>query len=345
VKRILLLIVLALAAPHAAAAQNADDYRGGWRTGDDDPHTYQFSIRGTQVRGVYCTLCSDATTLAFVDGTLGPDGLTFTITHVRPDGSTASQDRATARIAGRNLVVNGTSGQGGAAFTRTMYKDARGPDPLPIPVIWTPGPGLPQQTLTGGRFGGPGGAAPPAAPTAGAPAAAPPAAAAPAAGAGRAAGPGPGAGVPAAPAGGGRGYLQPGPWKSPLTANDVVGVWLGFGNGVNKQFFIIRRVGNRLRGMVCGRCDNPYTMAALDDFELKGDTLTFKILHEDWGDYTMTFEKRVIARVAANEMRFTTEQDNIPAALRRPGGGGGGSSLMGPIAIDATAGNDSRPAR
>ncbi len=334
--RILFLIILAMAAPRIAAAQNADDYRGGWRTGDDDPHTYQFSIRGTQVRGVYCTRCSDATTLAFVDGTLGPEGLSFVVTYVRPDGSTAYQDRATARVSERTLTVTGTSGQGGAAFQRTLYKDSRGPDPIPAPVIWSPGPGLPRQTL-GGRAGGPAAVAPPAA--------TPPQAAPAAPAAGRAAGRGAGA-VPAAPGGGGRGYLQPGAWKQPLTANDVVGVWLGFGNGVNKQFFIVRRVGNGLRGMVCGRCDNPYTMAALDDFALKGDTLTFKILHEDWGDWTMTFEKRVIARVAANEMRFTTEQDNIPEASRRPAGaGGGGSSLMGPIAIEATAGNDSRPGR
>src|SRR3990172_10618161 len=72
-----------------ATAQSADDYRGGWRTDDSDPHTYEFSIRGDRVRGVYCTRCSDATTLAFVDGTLGADGLTFVVTHVRADGSTA----------------------------------------------------------------------------------------------------------------------------------------------------------------------------------------------------------------------------------------------------------------
>jgi len=35
---------------------------------------------------------------------------------------------------------------------------------------------------------------------------------------------------------------------------------------------------------VCGTCDNPYTMAALDDFEIQGDILRFNILHEDWGD-------------------------------------------------------------
>ena len=329
----LITILAFVAAANTAAAQSADDYRGGWRTSDSDPHTYQFSIRGNQVRGVYCTRCSDATTLAFVDGTLGAGGLTFVVTHVRADGSTAYQDRATARIAGSNLIVTGTSGAPrGGKFERTMYKDPRGPDPLgATPVVWIPAPGSPKQTL-GGRAAGP------------APAATPGAAPGRAAGAAPAAGPGPAPGACGGGGGGGRGYVQPGAWKQPLTANDVVGVWLGFGVGVNKQFFIIRRVGDKLRGMVCGRCDNPYTMAALDDFTIKGDTLTFKIIHEDWGDWTSTFDKLVIARVALNEMRFTTEQDNIPEQFRRPAGAaGGGSSLVGPIAIEATAGNDSRP--
>ena len=79
-------------------------------------------------------------------------------------------------------------------------------------------------------------------------------------------------------------YIQPGPWKPNLTEQDVIGVWLGFGVGAPKQYFIIRKVGDKLRGMVCGTCDNPYTMAALDDFEIQGDTLKFDILHEDWGD-------------------------------------------------------------
>src|SRR5688500_10663695 len=104
----LILIFAALAVADIAAAQNADDYRGGWRTADSDPHTYQFSIRGDQVRGVYCTRCSDATTLAFVDGTLGAGGLTFVVTYVRPDGSTAYQDRAAAPIAASSLLAPGT---------------------------------------------------------------------------------------------------------------------------------------------------------------------------------------------------------------------------------------------
>ena len=87
------MLVAGLAFAHAAAAQDADDYRGGWRTDSGDAHTYEFSIRGARVRGIYCTYCADATTLAFVDGTLGPDGMTFDVTHVKADGSTASGTR------------------------------------------------------------------------------------------------------------------------------------------------------------------------------------------------------------------------------------------------------------
>jgi hypothetical protein len=290
---------------HLATAQSADDYRGGWRT-DEKPaaqHTYEFSIRGDVVRGIYCSRCSDATTLAFINGKLGPTGLTFTVTHVRPDGKTEYQDRATAKVDRGNLIVTGNSGAPGApnkgAYTWTMIKDSRGPDPLPIPIIMLPAREVP---VLGGRGGG---------------------AAAPK-------GPPAGAGAPPA----GPGYLQPAPWKQ-LTPDDVVGVWLGFGSGINKQYFIFRRVGNQLRGMVCGRCDNPYTMAALDDIEIQGDTLKFNIRHDDWGDYSIPFDKHVTAHIGGNEMRATTTQDNLP-----PGRNNGGAfSLMGPISIEATRGN------
>ena len=332
--RTLIIIVLTIVGgAHAAAAQNADRYRGGWRTDDADPHTYEFSIRGDRVRGIYCTLCSDATTLAFIDGTLGADGLTFVVTHVRADGRTAYQDKATARIEGDRLIVSGTSGAPkGGKFQRALYRDKRGPDPLPVPVAWLPDASgkLVMLAAVGGRGGGPGAPPPVVAP----PAAPPPAAVPPAA---------------APPAGGrGRGWLQPGPWKNPLTMDDVVGAWLGFGTGVNKQYFIFRRVGDRLRGMVCGRCDNPFTLAALDDIEIKGDTLYFKILHDGWGDApVLPFDKWVTARIVANELRAVFEPPT------EAGGRGvtqtppttAGTTLIGPIAIEATAGNDSRPNR
>lgn len=304
-------VVVLLSISRMAAAQGADDYRGGWRTDSGEPHVYQFSIRGERVRGVYCTYCADATTLAFLDGTFGPDGVTFVVTHVDEDGRTTYQDRGTARFDNGTLVVAGTSGApGGAAFRRTLIKDPRGPDPLPVPVSRLPPGDGPVPAITFGRGAAPGG--PPRAGGAGAPAG----------------GPVPGAG---------RGYVRPAPWKQ-LVRDDVVGVWLGFGVGINKQYFIIRKVGNGLRGMVCGRCDNPYTMSALDDFVIEGDTMTFNILHEDWGPGSLPFHNEATVRVAMNEMRLTTQQDNMPRPAQPPGPNAG-TSLLGPISIEATRGN------
>ena len=348
-----ILLALLLIA-QTAAAQDADRYRGGWRTDDADPHTYEFSIRGERVRGIYCTLCSDATTLAFIDGTFGPNGVTFVVTHVRPDGRTAYQDKSSARFDGDRLIVTGTSGApGGGSFKRTLYRDARGPDPLPVPVAWLPDATgkITMLAALGGRGGGPARgavAAPVGPPPAAAPAVAPPAPGAPTSGArgagGSGAAVGGGGGAP-----GGRGWLQPGPWKNPLTIDDVVGAWIGFGTGVNKQYFIFRRVGNGLRGMVCGRCDNPFTLAALDDIEIRGDTLRFKILHEGWGDAPMLpFEKSVTARIVANELRAVFETPTEAGGwgvTGVPPSGGVGTTLIGPLAIEATKGNDSRPGR
>jgi hypothetical protein len=284
-----------------AAAQSADDYRGGWRTDKGEAHTYEFSIRSDKVRGIYCTYCADATTLAFVDGTFGPDGLNFVVTHVKPDGSTAYLDKAIAKLDRGNLVVTGISGAPvGQKFVRTLIKDPRGPDPLPVMVST-----IPKALSTAPMVVNQQGATKQQA-------AAPPRAR----------------------------YIQPGPWKSALTEKDVIGVWLGYGVGAPKQYFIIKKVGDKLRGMVCGTCDNPYTMAALDDFEIQGDTLKFNILHEDWGDGELpTFNKHVTAHVGWNEMRITTRADHQPPPRPAPPGIVPGSSLTGPIPAEATSGN------
>ena len=291
---------------HVAMAQNADDYRGGWRTDKGEAHTYEFSIRGDKVRGIYCTYCADVRTLAFVDGTLGADVLNFVVTHVKADGGTAYLDKAIAKFSNGNLVVTGTSGApGGGKFSRTLIKDPRGPDPLPVMVST-----IPKALSTPALAFNPQGA-PKQAPSNQAP-----------------------AGPPRA------GYIQPGPWKSALTEKDVMGVWLGYGVGAPKQFFIFKKVGNKLRGMVCGTCDNPYTMAALDDFEIQGDILKFNILHEDWGDGNLpTFDKHVTAHIGWNELRLTTTADHQPPPRPTPPGVVPGSSLTGPIPIEATSGN------
>ena len=134
---VMLAAVLAFA--RAAAGQDADDYRGGWRTDSGEAHTYEFSIRGSTVRGIYCTYCADATTLAFVDGSFGPDGIRFEVTHVKADGSTAYKDTAIAKLNQGRLIVTGTSGaRGGRTFERVLIKDPRGPDPIPAMVSVLP---------------------------------------------------------------------------------------------------------------------------------------------------------------------------------------------------------------
>jgi len=306
-----LLVSVVLALVSTAFAQNPDDYRGGWKTETNGtPRIYQFSIRGTTVRGVYCTWCNDATTLAFVDGKFGPAGIAFTVTHVDNNGKTTQTDTGTAVFEKPNLIVTGKlGGNKGGNFRWVMVKDERGPDPLPIPIVMLPPRDVP--ILGRGGAGAPrGGAAPPA--------------------------------IPAAQGAARGGYVPPGPWLK-LTPDQVAGSWIGFGVGINKQYFIIKKVGNKLRGMVCGRCDNPYTMAALDDFVIDGEVMRFNILHEDWGDYSIPFDKHVAVRVSNNEMRAVFYQDNLPPEVaargQRTDPGIAGTTLIGPIPHEATSTN------
>nr|WP_166179331.1 hypothetical protein [Altererythrobacter segetis] len=140
-------------------------------------------------------------------------------------------------------------------------------------------------------------------------------------------GPGGGGGGPPAP------YHQPAPWRQ-LAAADVVGVWLGFGVGIEKQYFLIRQDGGELFGLACGRCDNPYTMGALENFAIHGDTLEFDIEHQDWGEGSVVpFVRHVTAHIAMNEMRMDARRTDAPD---RPGIV---ASLVGPISIEATKGN------
>ncbi len=130
-------------------------------------------------------------------------------------------------------------------------------------------------------------------------------------------------------------YVAPGKWRD-LTPQDVIGVWIGFGTGRDKQFFVIRPDDHgELYGMACGPCDNPYTMGALENFAINGDTLEFDIVHQDWGEgAVLPFDRHVKARIAMNEMRMDARRGDIP------GGAPIVASLVGPIALDATRKNE-----
>ena len=279
-----------LASASGASAEDADYYRGGWRTDASDPHVYQFVIRGDAVTGVYCTHCADGTTLASIKGTFDEDdGLAFTVRHLRPDGSLASEDHLRARLIDGKLAITGNrGGPAGGAIEHVAIKDPRGPTPSPYPVNILP-PDAPPVPVLQLPAGGASGRAP-------------------------------------AP------YVPPASWRQ-ISADDVVGVWLGFGAGMDKQYFLIRKDGERLFGLACGRCDNPYTFGALENFVIRGDTLEFDIVHQDWGDGpVLPFSRHVTAKIAMNEMRMDA---------RRPDQSGPGivASLVGPIAMEATRGN------
>jgi len=258
----ILLVLALLGVAQSAAALDANQVRGGWETtADGVERIFELRIVGKRISGVYCTVCDDATTLAFVDGHLGAAGLAFTITHVRDDGSTQYQDQVQARLQDGQLVVSGRSGlHAGGTFTWTLHRDPRGPIP--------PGPPAPVVH-----------------------------------------------------------YQQPGPWQT-LTPGRLVGVWLS-GEGAGKQYFIIRRDGKALRGMVCGPCDNPYSMAAMEDFFIQGDTALWDICHEDHGVGPLPYVHQIVAHVAEHELRLDATQPNVRRVVSM--------TFLGPLPISATA--------
>jgi hypothetical protein len=262
--RTLIMALALLGAAQGASALDANQVRGGWETtGNGVQRFFELRIVGDRVSGVYCTACDDAETLAFVDGQLGSDGLTFTITHVRDDGSTLYQDHVNGRLDNGQLIVSGHSGApSGGDITWTMRRDPSGPLP--------PGPPAPVFH-----------------------------------------------------------YQQPGPWE-PITASKLVGVWLA-GPGVNKQYFIIRRDGNTLRGLVCGPCDNPYSMDALENFYIQGDTVRWDTCHEDHGADGPPFPyvHHFVAHIAKHELRLDATQENTSRVASM--------TLFGPVPPAATA--------
>lgn len=143
------------------------------------------------------------------------------------------------------------------------------------------------------------------------------------------------------------GYWSPGPFKEELTTDDVAGTWIALfwgGIGMNKQYFHFLRFEDELRGLVCGRCDNPYTMGALTDITLVGDTLYFKIDHQDWGPPVSAHQDA--GRIVQNEMVVVAFLDEDIDADNPPAGGppaleGYVYTMLGPIAAEHTAGNSS----
>ena len=305
---VLLVSCAAVLLPQSAAALDADYWRGGWRTPlGDDPHIYEFVIRGTRVSGVYCRNCSDATTIGFIDGTWDENkGINFTVTFANPDGRITSVDDQQAMLVDGRLIVTGIAAIRNSGRL-TLIKDPRGADPGGAPAYHLPPGTSPALPAARGAGGGGGGGA------------------------------------------GGRGgappYWQAGPFKA-LQPADLVGTWVAsFGPGMNRQLFTFLRVGDRLRGVVCGRCDNPYTMGAMENIVIVGDRVYFDIVHQDWGEIDPpTFDRSIVAQVVQNEMLAAILGNGVVIDLKNPPArpaGRGGFTLVGPIAPAATRGNTS----
>jgi hypothetical protein len=134
-------------------------------------------------------------------------------------------------------------------------------------------------------------------------------------------------------------YVAPGP-PEPIAEKNVVGLWLAF-TGPQKQYFMFRRVGTRILGLVCGPCDNPGNMAPLDHITIDGTTLRFHIVHEDNGvgfDDHGPFDNVATATIARHEMHISVlpSYDLQAAPVEM--------TMVGPVA-DTPAGSPSTPAR
>ncbi len=64
-------------------------------------------------------------------------------------------------------------------------------------------------------------------------------------------------------------------------------MWLGFGVGMDKQYFLIRKDGEKAVRHRLRPLRQSSTFGALENFGIKGKVLEFDIVHEDWGDGTI----------------------------------------------------------
>ena len=309
-----ILATLLCAVTAFAAAPKADEVRGGWIADiNGQRHVLLLNVRGTAISGIYCWNCSNPENLAFVlDGKLEENGFSFVLLHDAGPGSPIEED-VKGSISDGLLMLNIQMRSAGPGRKMTMMREPRRPASgivlpgaiAPLP----PGADLPPAAAV---QGGTRGEAVPPGPR-GTNSAAPV--------------PVPGA-LPAGARGRG-GYVAPGP-NEPLYAGKITGIWL-WGTGPGKQYFIFRRVGDEIRGVVCGPCDNPFTFGVLANGTISDDVFRFNIVHEDWGIGIQNgpFNNQATATVSMNEMRIATRQDN-----QDPNTPTLDMTLLGPVRFD-----------
>ena len=287
----LLMVALALGTFGPASAQSADDVRGGWIADvDGTREIYILKVRGNQVTGVFCTDCENFDNLAFVrNGTFDGGTLLFQVYHDRAEGGAYTR-RIRGQLVNGELQVRiqrqGTSQQIEQTLRRAPASN------LPAPPIAVPN--------------APAAAVEPVEP--------PPAPPEPAAQAAQA------DDAPPAPAGrGGRGGGRGGGGDDPpeLSAELIEGVWTA-GEGPAMQHFMFRRVFRDVLGLACGPCDNPSSMAIIDNATVGGTNLFFDIVHEQAGGSDVSDVSVVDAKLNSDNLELSTVsggQPNTPPVL------------------------------
>ena len=92
------------------------------------------------------------------------------------------------------------------------------------------------------------------------------------------------------------------------------------------------------------RCDNPYTIGAMENAFIVGDTVYFDIVHQDWGESDRpTFNRNIVAQLVQNEMiAAILGKDLVIDPARAPARPAGrGLTLVGLIAPEGTRRNSS----
>ena len=96
-------------------------------------------------------------------------------------------------------------------------------------------------------------------------------------------------------------------------------------------------------GVVCGRCDNPYTIGAMENVLIVGDRLYRDRLHRTGRDRPPTFDRSIVAQVVQNEMIAAILGNGVVVNPANPPArpAGRGFTFVGPMATAGTRGNSS----
>jgi hypothetical protein len=261
-----------------------NDVRGGWIADVGGQRVYVLKVRDGRISGIYCSDCTNPDEVAFLqDGKVEAGGIAFRVLHVAGPGAPYSE-----MVRGR--LENGrlTSTRERARRLATVTSLTREPRRTRNGLSW------PADQLAAARTAG-----------------------------------GPSAGATAEP----RPRLHPGLRRRRTGVTGARRMChpartsrclrrdrrpLADRTGASGQHVTLHRVANQILGVICGPCDNPFTVWPIDSGVISGDrghTLTFNIVHEDTAfpgtTFVAPFNTEVTATLSRAEMHLRVlREDN-----------------------------------